>query len=1545
MAATDQNYRNQKTLDIIFAVTCILMLISVIWMFADDYNRPFKVEQRNFRDVEYQMSERAYLDLLPHDKLRAVVEAQSPDEKTAAVEDVNKWLDQFSDAEKAVADAREKFNEVKADPKIADAIHKAQIAYANADAKQKAVKADYDSKESLYYIAVDDRDAATGPRKETLAREVTAQKTALDNLKAQLTAARDDLERKKTELDEALKPQADKEQKLTAAEANLNRLRNKIDVADKLAKQKQWSLGDSIRAWPILDGFASPYRIQQYTLEALPIDYNFKYVTRYDRCATCHLGLEKPAYTDGALARLRTKDEGLQKRVDAFRKVLEQRKAEGKGLGGFKLEDLPQTVSTLPETQLTTARVKQFAAHPRLDLFVDGNSPHPAEKFGCTICHGGQGSATDFFNASHSPDDETQKKLWQKAPSAGGHDWTSNHYWDYPMHPKRFTESSCLQCHHQVTDLVRYGNKEEAPKLLRGYYLVKEFGCFGCHEIPGLKGGRTVGPDLRLEPNVPLDAMSPDERAKVESDPLNPPGTIRRAGPSLYRLAEKTNEAWVRKWIRSPRGFRPDTRMPHFYGLSNNNQEVLTAHDKDKKPDDTEADIPDAEIRAIAHYLMRESEGYLKGNDVYKRTNEARRKQLETREAGTLSEAEKTELKETIHKLESMATTAPALELRGKDRRPIQQQITDSEGKVVTLPEEPKDGKDRSAHEKNGRKLFTERGCLACHTHSGTEANGGIKVAGEAVFGPNLSELAAKLGTKPGDKESARRWLVQWILNPNIHFPRTRMPITFLNEQEAGDVALWLLAQKPTWEAEDIPDPSLDTLKKLARVYLKRIRTKEEVDDLLKSDSDDKAKERVGVWLGKIRADSDEAVFLDARGRPQVTADALKLYTGKKAISRMGCFGCHAISGFESAKPIGTQLNDWGKKDAERLAFEDALSYVEEHHYEADKLTDKDGKPLPIKEEKEGDKTVKKSPYETYFLEALKHHKREGFLHQKLAEPRSYDYHRDRAWDDRLRMPQFRFARSRKLEDEDDAAYEARQHKEEAEAREAVMTFILGLIAEPVPAQYVAAPPPDRLAEIKGRTILDKFNCAGCHQLKAGVYEFKLTDDVRQKLADMYKEYESKSKKEGEVALELHKLHNAWTGLPAPWPDRLLAHGTNREDAEDGKSFTIRLSEALQLPPDKDKKDKDVVPPSLPASTSLSINRDDLIGKPSNSLGGLLVELLGKPDENGSSYMKKAVSPDYRTLDDAKADLPPPLLREGERVQPGWLFQFLRNPYRIRPQVILRMPKFNMSEDDARNLVNYFNGGDRTGNPNYGLVYPYTTVKQQQDEFWRERASAYKKRLGKEEMEARLRRMEPLWEMAVKDDLSEAERRLEFTREALRAAQKAEAEAPASQKADAKASVQTLEGNIKDLEKRVQDLKDRVQKKDFSELRKQWEDTGVYATDAYRMVANPKSICLTCHQMGNGGPAKPQGPPLDAVASRLRPEWTELWTGDPVKMFPYTNKMPPNFRRGNEGLFKSHLDGTIREQLEAARDVLIGYPKVMSMPENRYFGAAPGGGK
>src|SRR5262249_17549009 len=152
--------------------------------------------------------------------------------------------------------------------------------------------------------------------------------------------------------------------------------------------------------------------------------------------------------------------------------------------------------------------------------------------------------------------------------------------------------------------------------------------------------------------------MTALDRARVLADASNPPGTMRKVGPSLYRLSEKTNPDWVAKWIRAPRGFRPDTKMPHFYGLANNNEEALAGSGEEK--------FPDAEIRSITEYLITESKSYLKDDDLYKRTTKARLAQLKAREG--LGEGEKKELAELEQRLAYSIT--PNEELKNPKDRP-----------------------------------------------------------------------------------------------------------------------------------------------------------------------------------------------------------------------------------------------------------------------------------------------------------------------------------------------------------------------------------------------------------------------------------------------------------------------------------------------------------------------------------------------------------------------------------------------------------------------------------------------------------------------------------------------------------------------------------------------------------------------------------------------------------------------------------------------------------------------------------------------------------
>ena len=311
------------------------------------------------------------------------------------------------------------------------------------------------------------------------------------------------------------------------------------------------------------------------------------------------------------------------------------------------------------------------------------------------------------------------------------------------MLPKRFIESTCLKCHHQITDLIRNGSMEEAPKLIKGYNLVRESGCFGCHEISGLKNGREVGPDLRLEPSPPVDAYSAVDRVKLFTDPLNPPGTMRKVGPSLFRVSEKTNQQWARKWIAAPRDFRPTTKMPHFYGLSNNGKDVLPNEQKD---------FPETEVASIAYYLFRESSDYLHGKDTYLRFVEARIKDLQARkEAKTASEQELRQLEEFTRR-------------RDMEKKPVllTERLIDGEGHTVQLPP-AKTGDPAKAQVKSGRQLFSERGCLACHRHTGTgkaDDTALPAVNSEAEFAPDLSRLAAKIAPEENaaDPNAKRRW-------------------------------------------------------------------------------------------------------------------------------------------------------------------------------------------------------------------------------------------------------------------------------------------------------------------------------------------------------------------------------------------------------------------------------------------------------------------------------------------------------------------------------------------------------------------------------------------------------------------------------------------------------------------------------------------------------------------------------------------------------------------------------------------------------------------
>jgi hypothetical protein len=91
--------------------------------------------------------------------------------------------------------------------------------------------------------------------------------------------------------------------------------------------------------------------------------------------------------------------------------------------------------------------------------------------------------------------------------------------------------------------------------------------------------------------------------------------------------------------------------------------------------------------------------------------------------------------------------------------------------------------------------------------------------------------------------------------------------------------------------------------------------------------------------------------------------------------------------------------------------------------------------------------------------------------------------------------------------------------------------------------------------------------------------------------------------------------------------------------------------------------------------------------------------------------------------DKARQAAVPPLYKEGAKVQTPWLYRFLKNPDQLRYFTVLRMPRFNMSDDEARTLANYFAAVD-------GVPFPYQRIPQQEPGYLAQRETGFHAALG-----------------------------------------------------------------------------------------------------------------------------------------------------------------------------------------------------------------------
>jgi len=252
---------------------------------------------------------------------------------------------------------------------------------------------------------------------------------------------------------------------------------------------------------------------------------------RVDRCGTCHLGIDDPAFV-GA----------------------------------------PAPFTTHPGTWLST---------------------HPTDRFGCTTCHDGQGQATDYANAAHQPQPFVSRSM-RPLETIEANCGTCHRAFDPPDAPRLaegrrlIAASGCFSCHEipgfeglkfRGPDLDSIGYKVRPAWLTVWLTDPKSY-------LPQSKMGNfRLSPDeigslqaflLSQRARVPLDSTAVDWKKADTSNGRALFGELRcvschavngrggTMGPELTHIGDKVRRDWLFAYLKDPHAVQADTPMPQY---------------------------------------------------------------------------------------------------------------------------------------------------------------------------------------------------------------------------------------------------------------------------------------------------------------------------------------------------------------------------------------------------------------------------------------------------------------------------------------------------------------------------------------------------------------------------------------------------------------------------------------------------------------------------------------------------------------------------------------------------------------------------------------------------------------------------------------------------------------------------------------------------------------------------------------------------------------------------------------------------------------------
>jgi cytochrome c2 len=262
-----------------------------------------------------------------------------------------------------------------------------------------------------------------------------------------------------------------------------------------------------------------------------------------DRCGTCHLGIDDPAFA---------------------------------------------------------AASQPFASHPGTWL-----ATHPTDRFGCTTCHDGQGEATDYVNAAHQPQPFVMRSM-RPLETIEANCGACHRALEPPDAPRLaegralIVQSGCFSCHEipGFDGLTFHGpaldsigvkvRPEWLPRWLKDPKSYLERSKMGNFRLSGDEIGGLQAFLLSQRAIPPLDSTTVDWRKADTSAGRALFGELRcvschsvngrggTMGPELTRLGDKVRRDWLFSFLKDPHRVQPETAMLQ-YRLADDQLRDLTA--------------------------------------------------------------------------------------------------------------------------------------------------------------------------------------------------------------------------------------------------------------------------------------------------------------------------------------------------------------------------------------------------------------------------------------------------------------------------------------------------------------------------------------------------------------------------------------------------------------------------------------------------------------------------------------------------------------------------------------------------------------------------------------------------------------------------------------------------------------------------------------------------------------------------------------------------------------------------------------------------------